>query len=209
MVSSPVVSGQSSCRFEQLTPALRLDLRVEPSKKPVNIDPLRVYGLGPPSPCPTGCDRTRSQQRLPTAAPSPLSAIASLAKADGGPRIAKHSTFLGQPTCGGLGKPLGRDEGEPNRNCRLPLKVGLSLTPRHVLTLSGLRRSLWDGLGRPIGRLRSTKSTMFTGLGTTVRLQHTIAPHPPTLCRTRCAATSSAASNGAILPIANNGDRWR
>src|SRR4051794_38060450 len=37
----------------------------------------------------------------------------------------------------------------------------------------------WDGLGRPMGRPRSPKSPMFTGLGTTVRLQHTTSPPPP------------------------------
>jgi hypothetical protein len=37
-----------------------------------------------------------------------------------------------------------------------------------------LRNQFWDGLGRPMGRVRSSKSPMFIGLGTTVRLQHTI-----------------------------------
>src|SRR5438876_2866025 len=41
----------------------------------------------------------------------------------GGPRFAKRTTLLGQLTCGGLGKPLGRDEGGPHTDysdLRLP-----------------------------------------------------------------------------------------
>jgi hypothetical protein len=68
-----------------------------------------------------------------------------------GPRCAKRSSLVGKPDCGGLGKPLGKDEGEPFSAAGAILKFyggNVMLGERRIPLLSDHSRSWPRGAAR-------------------------------------------------------------
>jgi hypothetical protein len=72
-----------------------------------------------------------------------------------------------------------------------------------LAVLYRISRFIWDGSGRPMGRARSVKYPMFTGLGTTVRLQRLMGPPQtlPIIILTVSGSFSPRNQAGDLMPL--------